>query len=97
MFSLSTSYQQAKENLDIFLEQIERENSIGVITRKGHQDIAFLPAKELSSILETIHLLRSPANAQRIFDSLQRSLERDSNPPSTETIEELCQELNISL
>ena len=51
MFSLSTSYQQAKENLDVFLEKIERENSIGVITRKGHKDIAFLPAKELSSIL----------------------------------------------
>ncbi len=87
MFSLSTSYQQAKENLDTLLDKIETENSIGVITRQGHEDIAFLPAKELSSLLETIYLLRSPANAQRIFAALERSLERDSNPPSNETIE----------
>lgn len=95
MFSLSTSYREAKENLDTLLDKIEKENSIGVITRKGHKDIAVLPAKELSSLLETIYLLRCPVNAERIFAALQRSLERDSNPPSTETIEELCQELNI--
>jgi antitoxin YefM len=95
MFSLSTTYQQAQENLDKFLTQIETENSIGIITRQGHKDIAFLPAEELTSLLETIYLLRSPANAKRLFDALQRSLERDINPPPSETIENLCQELEI--
>ncbi len=96
MFSLSTTYQQAKENLDIFLTQIETENTMGIITRPGHKDIALLPAEELTSLLETIYLLRSPANAKRLFDALQRSVERDNiNYPPSETIEKLCQELKI--
>ena len=95
MFSLSTTYQEAKENLDKFLTQIETENSIGIITRNGHKDIAFLPTEELTSLLETIHLLRSPANAKRLFDALQRSIERDINTPHSETLENLCQELGI--
>lgn len=95
MFSLSTSYQQAKENLGVLLDKIEKDNTIGIITRPGHTDIAFLPATELSSLLETIYLLRSPANAQRILDALQRSYERDNNPLPTETVEQLCQELEI--
>ena len=95
MFSLSTTYQQAKENLDTLLTQIETENSIGIITRVGHKDIALIPAEELTSLLETIYLLRSPTNAKHLFDALQRSLERDINPPPHETIEKLSQELEI--
>lgn len=47
------------------------------------------------SSLETVYLLRSPANAQRLFAPLNRSIERDSQTPKGQTLKELCQELGI--
>ena len=44
-----------------------------VITRRGHQDMALLPADELEGIRETAHLLRSPENARRLIDALGRA------------------------
>ncbi len=60
------------------LDRIEQENAIALITRKGHKDIAVLPTDKLSSILESLHLLRSPKNAKRLFAALEESVERDN-------------------
>ncbi len=34
-----------------------------IIQRRGYEDVAMISAEELSSVLETAHLLRSPQNA----------------------------------
>ncbi len=78
MFAISTSYTNARENLATLLDRIEQENAIALITRKRHKDIAVLPTDELSSILESLHLLRSPKNAKRLFAALEESVERDN-------------------
>ena len=78
MFAISSSYINARQNLATLLDRIEQENAIALITRKGHKDIAVLPADELSSILESLHLLRSPKNAKRLFAALEESVERDN-------------------
>ncbi|WP_082712951.1 type II toxin-antitoxin system Phd/YefM family antitoxin [Geminocystis sp. NIES-3709] len=67
MFSIKTSYTQARENLANLLDKIENDSSIAVIKRRGHKDIALISADDLSSLLETIYLLRSPSNAQRLL------------------------------
>ena len=96
MFSIQTSYTQARENLANLLNQVENDNTITVIKRRGHKDIALLAADELSSLLETVYLLRSPVNARRLLDALAESKQWDSQtPPSPHSIEELCEELNI--
>lgn len=77
MFPITTSYTDARKNLAALLNRIERENSVALITRRGHQDIAILPAHELTSLLESLHLLRSPRNAERLFAALEESIERD--------------------
>lgn len=92
MHDITTSYTNARQNLASLLDRIEKDNAIALITRKGHKDIALLPAEELSSILETIHLLRSPANAKRLFEAIAASEARDSLPESElpdESLEEL--------
>ena len=43
-----------------------------VIQRRGHEDMALLPADELSSLRETAYLLRSPENAARLLAALAR-------------------------
>ena len=76
--SITTSYTSARKNLATLLDRVERENSVALITRKGHEDIAVLPAHELTTLLESLHLLRSPRNAERLFAALEESIERDN-------------------
>lgn len=95
MLSIERTYQQVSENLESLLNKIEVDNSIAIITRPGHKDIAMLPAEELNSLLETVHLLRNPANAQRLFAAIERSIKLDSQEMEGQTIEELCEDLGI--
>ena len=77
MFPISTSYTDARQNLASLLNRIEEENSVALITRRGHKDIAILPAEELIALTESLHLLRSPKNAQRLFAAIEESVARD--------------------
>ena len=70
----TTTYSQLRERLAEVWDQVEDTQEPVIVTRKGHQDLAILPAEELSSIRETAHLLRSPKNARRLVESLERAL-----------------------
>jgi antitoxin YefM len=70
---ISTTYSQARENLASLLNQVTRDREIAIIKRRGNEDVALVSADELSSLLETAHLLRSPANAKRLLTALRRS------------------------
>lgn len=66
--SLNTSYSQARANLASLLETVTSDREIVIIERRRREDVAMVAASELSSLLETAHLLRSPANAERPLD-----------------------------
>lgn len=95
MFSIQTTYTQAQENLASLLDRLESENSMAIITRPGHKDMALLSAEELTGLLETVYLLRSPANARKLLAALERSMERDVQTIQGQTVTELCQKLGI--
>jgi antitoxin YefM len=42
------------------------------IDRRGHESVVLVPASEWEGLLETAHLLRSPANARRLLAALNR-------------------------
>lgn len=63
-----------------------------IITRRGAQDVAMISASELSSLTETVHLLRSPKNAQRLLTALNRAL---AGTGKQQTVEELRQDTGI--
>lgn len=44
-----------------------------IVSRRGHQDMAILPADELESLRETAHLMRSPKNARRLLEAMTRA------------------------
>jgi antitoxin YefM len=95
MFSIQTTYTQAQENLASLLDRLESENSMAIITRPGQKDMALLSAEELTGLLETVDLLRSPANARKLLAALERSRARDVQTIPGQTVTELCQELGI--
>jgi antitoxin YefM len=68
--SIQITYSQARENLASLLEKVTDEQEIVIINRRGHNSVAMVSADELSSLLETAHLLRSPRNATRLMRSL---------------------------
>lgn len=57
-----------------------------IIHRRGAQDVALISAAELSSLLETAHLLRSPRNAERLLAALARARSRTAEPQSPDSV-----------
>jgi len=66
------SYSHARQNLAEIWNDVEDSREVAVIRRRGHEDMALIPASELSSLRETAYLLRSPANAARLLTALSR-------------------------
>jgi antitoxin YefM len=92
MLNEETTYTQLRENLATQLAKVLDDNTIVVVKRRDGKDVALIAADELSSLLETVHLLRSQKNARRLFDALERS-RLYSTAPST--IDELYEDLGI--
>jgi antitoxin YefM len=92
-----TSYTQARDNFVKVLEQVEQGDSIVVVQRRGHADVAMIAADELSSLLEQLYLLRSPANAKRLFAALEWSQQRLGESPTHTSVEQLRSEMEAEL
>ena len=88
-----TTYSSLRQNLSAVLDRVSNDNEIYVVRRKKGSDIALVSADELSGILETAHLLRSPANAARLIRARRRA-ERGILAGST--IEELKRDVGLS-
>ena len=43
-----------------------------VITRAGHEPVVIVSLEEYESLRETAYLMRSPANARRLLDAIER-------------------------
>jgi antitoxin YefM len=66
------SYTEARERLaSVWDETISTREPV-LIDRRGHESVVLLPASEWQGLLETAHLLRSPANARRLLGALNR-------------------------
>jgi len=90
--SISLTYTQARANLARLLDEVSHNKEVVIINRKNAENVALVSESELSSILETAHLLRSPKNAQRLLKSLLK-VQEDSEIP--QTIEELKREFGL--
>jgi antitoxin YefM len=92
VLSRETTYSQARANLAEILDRVCDEKQIIVIKRRNHKNVALVAEDELSSLLESVYLLRSPHNAKRLFRALEWAASSTGSP---QTIEELKTELGI--
>jgi antitoxin YefM len=81
--SFHTTYSQARANLATLLETVTGDREIVITERRGREDVAMVAASELRSLLETVHFLRRPANAERLLVALGQAL--DNKGKSTNT------------
>ncbi len=80
--TIQTTYTQARAQLATLLDEVTNNREVVIIQRRGADDVALIAADELSSLLETAHLLRSPANAERLLTALARVRQRVGSPQS---------------
>lgn len=71
--AIETTYSQARAQFAHLLDEVVLNQEIVIVNRRGKEDVAMISASELSSLVETAHLLRSPKNAQRLLAALQRA------------------------
>lgn len=89
---IRTTYSSARANLAALFDEVIEHQEVVIIQRRGNADVALIAADELASLLETAHLLRSPANAQRLLAAYQ-SLDSPDN--KAQTIAELRREVGL--
>ena len=70
---MTSTYSHARDHLAEVWDEVEDSREPAILKRRGHEDMALLPASELRSLRETAHLLRSPRNAERLLAALERS------------------------
>jgi antitoxin YefM len=90
--TVQTTYTEARKRLATLLDSAGDDREVVIITRRNHGDVALIAADELRSLEETAHLMRSPANARRLLEALDRSLNADVRPQS---LDELRDEVGL--
>ena len=90
--AIQTTYTHARAHLAAFCDEVTANREVVIIQRRGAGDVALIAAEELSGLLETAHLLRSPKNAERLLTALARAQQRTLSPQS---LEELRREVGL--
>ena len=73
---MSITASEARKNLFSLIEQVNDDRTpIEITSRRG--DAVLLSRADYDALEETAHLLRSPANAKRLLESLQQALSGD--------------------
>lgn len=60
------SYTQLRANLARYMEEVCDSHDALVVTRQNARSVVLISEDEYAGMLETLHLLRSPANAARL-------------------------------
>ncbi|HTG38610.1 type II toxin-antitoxin system prevent-host-death family antitoxin [Sphingomonas sp.] len=66
----TVSYSEARENLKSMIDKVVADRAPLAITRQRGEGAVLVSASEWASIEETLYLLRSPANAKRLLESI---------------------------
>lgn len=87
-----TSPTKARNSFFKLLEEVAEKEQVFVINRRDGKNVALIAESELRSLIETVYLLRSPANASRLFDAIEES---KTGKIQVQTVDELKKELGI--
>ena len=64
------SFTEARNGLKAVLDGVVNDADITVITRRDAEDAVVMSLDYYNSLMETVHLLRSPANAEHLNRSI---------------------------
>lgn len=64
------SFSEARNNLKAVLDRVVQDTDYTIITRRDAEDAVVMSLEFFNSLLETVHLLKSPANAAHLERSI---------------------------
>ena len=66
------TYSESGANYAATLSAVANDREEVIITRAGHEPVVIVSLDDYESLKATAYLLRPPANAQRLLDSMER-------------------------
>lgn len=66
------SYTESRARYAEVLDGVTDDREEVVITRAGHEPVVIVSLEDYESLKETAYLMRSPANARRLLDAMER-------------------------
>ncbi len=69
---LAANYTELRKGLKEFLDTVEENHETLIIKRGSGKGAVLISLEEYNSIMETLHLLSSRKNAERLFESIQQ-------------------------
>lgn len=67
------TYAEFRRNLAGYMDEVVASRTPLVVTRRGRANVVVLSEEEFAGWQETVHLLRSPANAVRLMESVAQA------------------------
>jgi antitoxin YefM len=66
------NFSEARNQLKSVLDQVVDDADYTVITRRDAEDAVVMSLDQFNGLMETVHLLKSPANAAHLNKSIQQ-------------------------
>ena len=68
----TVTFTEARNRLKSVLDRVANDADIAVITRRNAGDAVVMSLDYYNSLVETVHLLNSPANAAHLAESIRQ-------------------------
>ncbi|ONM47521.1 type II toxin-antitoxin system Phd/YefM family antitoxin [Nocardia donostiensis] len=66
------TYSESRKHYADVLNSVVEDREEVIITRAGHDPVVMVALDDYESLRETAYLLRSPANARRLLEAIER-------------------------
>lgn len=67
------TYTELRANLAGFMDEVCDTRAPLLVTRQNARSVVMLAEDDYEGLMETVHLLRAPANAVRLLESIQQA------------------------
>ena len=76
------NFSDARNRLKTVLDEVANDRAYTIISRRDADDAVVMSLDQFNSLMETVHLLKSPANASHLAKSIKqyqsgKTVERD--------------------
>jgi antitoxin YefM len=69
---IAANYSEFRTDLKKYLDSVEDNNETLIIKRKSGKGTVMISLDEYNSLMETLHILSSKKNADRLYESIQQ-------------------------
>ncbi|WP_143959553.1 type II toxin-antitoxin system Phd/YefM family antitoxin [Litoribacter populi] len=69
---IAANYSEFRSNMKDYLDRVEEDKETLILKRGTGKGAVIISLEEYNSIMETLHLLSSQANAKRLFESIEQ-------------------------